>query len=684
MEFNPDDNDDDGWEDLPPITVESLSSSSSPAAAAAGMEENISTRVVVVAMEQRRPTPQPTATAAQTLAPATDTSPQQQQCRTTTTTMTYSSSSKRSIVSHPLEHIGSNCVWHLACQFVWNCDWEFRGALACLAIGCVCRCLLCSFYLYLYPRYSIVMSSIVLAIGVPWIVWNRAAIEHTVAKCWKDDTDHHSFWRDRIQWVEESLTSQQMRVLLVVVMYVIPTLLEMETYQFLVQLVGLSSTVSLAFLLCFSVVTQQRWCPLWLLNTGMYLLYGAALWVAFSQQQRRHLPVLASRFCLATAVLLYQRSGSSLSEVIQTALRLTVRDSLTRVGDTVQQDELLQLTMLRWIVDYWSTGTSQPTNRPSTTSSTRKRPTPQAPMEWDDLATMLQTTARQMNSEVQSLQSPSSSTEVQPEESVEVEVSTSSPPTESIIRPSQPQPIPNETTRPSHQASLPRPPLDDSSPMAGLQAMFAGMDIDESAKPTIQAYKNVVGAFPPRQKTALCISVLRRLPASLLSCCLLLLGRCSVVELMLLAPFVALENWRLLLWMRCCQEAAGEAVTWDIRGLRQVSDPMVLLLVDEHPSDSSLLGVWRNVQSSVSALEMSLTAARAVQTGGGRRLLRQYDFARELWCRSVPTRLDARSASFGPRTDALALHRNAHSILDPRYVHTGNGHERSRQCRTEQ
>jgi hypothetical protein len=148
------------------------------------------------------------------------------------------------------------------------------------------------------------------------------------------------------------------------------------------------------------------------------------------------------------------------------------------------------------------------------------------------------------------------------------------------------------------------------------------MDLDDRAKPAVMAYKQAVQSFPPSRETAILLSVARRCPALLALLWELVVSRAGTFSsAVILLPFVVVELIRCKRWSESCKRAATygnseEVGTNEALFLEKV-DPVVILLSGDQLSlhrPPTLLGVWMNVVSSVSALEMGLTAARCVQT----------------------------------------------------------------------
>jgi hypothetical protein len=552
--------------------------------------------------------------------------------------------STSSIVSHPMRHIAAHFVLHLWRE-TWATDATFRLSLACFVMGAVAQCAEWTFYYILYPEQLLWTLTILLGAGVPAFLHYKPRIERLVQHLQQAS----EFELGDI--LGRCVDTAQVRIFLGVWWFVVPALLELRTLQFLTNIIGRSLLAALAHVIfvggrcCHDVTLAYTADPslrgrIQLLASrqytqfGLYCLYGSALFLTLCYgAPKKHIPSLAARFLLSTGVILYQSSTTDPSQVVRRALRFTVRDALQHMGTCVQQDELLQLTMLRWIVDYWSSSSSTasstaqqaskqssntantaprpaseqkiiPTNKANASSSLQRRLRPsevlqfrQPELNWTDLCPMLQTTTNQITSEVDSLQHHSETT------------------ARSSVRDGG---KPNRRTQTSNatQASRDSDPTFDGS-VQSLQAMLSSMNLDEQAKPTVLAYKEIVNTFPPTSFVAVALGLFRRVPAIVLLVSTIMLGvlgfhhRPLAVVISLL-PFALLEAVRVMLWAEACH------IFDESNSGNQRADPMTILLLDDryHATEQlpTLLVVWRNVHASAGALEVSLTTARCVQT----------------------------------------------------------------------
>jgi len=167
-------------------------------------------------------------------------------------------------------------------------------------------------------------------------------------------------------------------------------------------------------------------------------------------------------------------------------------------------------------------------------------------------------------------------------------------------------------------------------PLMALKSMLLSLNVDERARPAVLAYKTAVKLFPPKKKTAVAMSIMRRCPA-LLAVTFHIFSVSDFTSLfissLILSPFLVIEYYRIIGWMDACQRYApiisdeiNEGQTendWIISGcLKNVNAMTILLSGDVHNAfrPPSLLLVWHNIVSSASALEVGLSTARCAET----------------------------------------------------------------------
>eukprot|EP00980_Cylindrotheca_fusiformis_P003774 scaffold834_cov123-Cylindrotheca_fusiformis.AAC.21 len=437
----------------------------------------------------------------------------------------------------------------------------------------------------------------------------------------------------------ERLDTKQLRKLGFVMMLV-PTALEMRTLSFLSEIHGEASgglrTLYVAVLGIFMLTTMlyqhkiHSVIPRDATYQGLITLYGSALMLAIWNTDIGRLPILAAPFLTATGTLLLTYQDDDMEwvpQLLRHSLRITLRDVLSSVSQKVSTDELLQLTILRWIADYWAStkdtsndssssapspppqpNKTKPTESsstaipsPATTSDIAMRPTspstrrsnarfkyPNHEVQWEDLLPMLSVAADHMSTEVQQLQSNS-----------------------------------NGNT----QLSNPQQNSENDA-IKNLKSMLLSLNVDERAKPAVRAYRQGVEKFPPTKRVAAILSIVRRCPAVLILLWHLVLGSSSRLSSFLtLFPFVVLEYCRIKHWMESCsamttmttteRRPAEGALAATFKRVLDDIDPMMILLSGDTFSlenPPTLLSVWQNITSSVSALEFGLTATRCAQT----------------------------------------------------------------------
>lgn len=295
-------------------------------------------------------------------------------------------------------------------------------------------------------------------------------------------------------------------------------------------------------------------------------------------------------------LLLAINDNEMVAHRVQRAVQCSVRDVLVNLKDTVQQDEMLQLAMLRWIADYWAAGagSTNPLEKRdvSNKSSSGMKPTLVQPesdtpaentLQWQDIRPMLVATADQMSVEVEALQ---------------------------------------QSNRSGHQRIN---PTDPNNPIQDLHSMFLSMDVDSHARPAVLAYQRMVESMPPSSRFAVFLSVIRRCPASCLFFIQLIFAmNANWTTSTLLIPFMALECIRVYSWAKQLLNQVGAPVSTafpnnpgKVFEALQELDPMVIVLSGDmylNIDPPTLLVVWRNIRESVNALLMSLTAVRCIQT----------------------------------------------------------------------
>lgn len=435
--------------------------------------------------------------------------------------------------------------------------------------------------------------------------------------------------------------------------------------------------------------------------------------------------LLAGPFLLASGALLVlsategEEGENLVMNLVRRVLRKTLGGILKELGEDVTEDEMLQLLMLRWIVDYWASPTSSETangagdpssrassqsnssasrtdgrsdsvhNAPTTaqnasrfntaTTSQVRRSQPR-PLGWEELSSMLSLTADQMYQEVDSHSR-------------------------------------NEGGRNQ------RDQTHKNQSMRSLQAMLLSFNGDERARPAVMSYKLAIEDIPPSRDIAICIAFFRRCPAFLSVIYLYLFDPVHATPCAtMLLPVILLEAMKLSEWMTACHrfeksktlsidapvlEEDGRNGYWFTNLLPDSMSPIEILLSEDYYSPyyrGTALRVWENIQTSVPALELGLTAMKCARTaqvatdltfdvislanfaaeikneglGGGIKLLVLDLFHFHLEKTSPSTQQDYRSnqrskyshAALNLVENGQILRRNVHEILDDGRKHS--------------
>ena len=284
--------------------------------------------------------------------------------------------------------------------------------------------------------------------------------------------------------------------------------------------------------------------------------------------------------------------GNFFLQILRSALRMSLFDMFQMIGDDIAEDEILQLNMLRWIVDLWA-GTDKDSQH-SSSSSNQTHQSYQA------------RSFQPVQHESESSTNRSASRTSQPHANINISQNYSAPrSSESTFdRNSSNQ----ETFRHSQERRLKLPSF---------------FHVDERAKPAIQSFKAAVASFPPSRNACIVLAVTKRCPAALLVICLHLfaLHNANCVTIILL-PMMLLEFMRVSEWRKACFSAFAadddkSALHTDMLTIPASMEHMQILLSGNTFSNfnpGSSLQLWTNVKSSVVALESSLTAVKCVNT----------------------------------------------------------------------
>ena len=424
------------------------------------------------------------------------------------------------------------------------------------------------------------------------------------------------------QWLDHLHPSQFRNI--IIASLLIPTWLELKTLGFLSAVIvelGWRSNLfvsGIMFSFLFFRTKFHHENPRENLKQGVLILYGLTLLLVVHNYRFGLVPKVGGPFCLSTGTLLLSLGAWTI--MTRHALRLTLRDILASVGRNVQHDEMLQLAMLRWLVDYWSNNPKETRSHQTTTtekvvqSSKIPRQIPAATstqsipstitkrgaetttgrtitseldheIQWDEMWTMLLITTEQMGGE-----------------------------------------IPCSESKSPMQFSPSNSGGEGNHSLRNLNTMLASMDVDLHAKPAVNAYKKMVWSIPPPPHVALAVSILRRCPAAIILSWRYLSGSSlALPSTLVLLPFVITEAFRILAWIDSSlgivqPEGSESDIILLVQNVVSVStemDAMTILLRGDnysHCRPPALLQVWLNMQSSVHALENGLIAARCAQT----------------------------------------------------------------------
>jgi len=546
------------------------------------------------------------------------------------------------LVDRPLDYFWQRCLINLLRQ-MWTLEIRIQIGILMLATGLFMRILLWSTWYLLYPRFAI-LSSVFLA-----------------SFFYLDPLDMHDQIKGTWNMIEALFSPSEIQIIqgidahklrrLSLVLFVIPSILEIRTLSFLSRInAGLVltnadgaqrwSTISLycynfgvaGFILSVMLFLRRRrrMRPCDVSYHGLLTLYGFSLLVALCSSgvhNARQIPALAAPFLTATATLLLMYKDDSyewLSRITRQAFRLSLRDVLAMVSESVTDDDMLQLAILRWICDFWA---SQSEKGPNSPASGRTSFQSGSKQEHDESVSTSETTNQSSSNAVVPFQHNSVRwEELQPMLNIEIDhMETEIDALRTETAHSSRDDYAGQGQNPSRPTTVMNPQNDH--PLTGLKEMLLEFDVDERAQPAVLAFRRAVESFPPKKKTAVTISILRRCPALLtIMMHTLFLSDLQSVFLtsLVLLPFVLVEYYRISEWIETCQrvkstssesiEREEEQNDWRIPSSLRRIDTMTILLSGDAIRPPSLLIVWFNIVSSVSALEVGLSTARCVET----------------------------------------------------------------------
>lgn len=554
------------------------------------------------------------------------------------------------LVDRPLDYFWQRCLINFIRQ-IWALEFRIQLAIPMLATGMSLKLMLWSTWCLFHPRVAILS---VIFLG-SLLYLDPFDMNNQIKGTWKTIEVLLNPSSSRQLQAGEGIDTEKIRSLSFILL-MIPTMLEIRTFSFLSRINaeltanGEDNGWTTASMYCYNVgiavclssvmvflrrARGMRPCDI--SHRGLLILYGFSLLTAIISYESyksniREMAVLAAPFLTATATLLLVYEDDSyewLSRITRQTFRLSLRDVFSLVSERVTEDDMLQLAILRWICDFWAsspestmpetktgaensvpTADSRPSFQSQSTTEQQQHPISETKqpaensseevsfkhnnIQWQELQAMLNIEIDHMETEIDALRTET----------------TNCSPGNEINHSAQ-----------NHES-------DDS--LMGLKSMLLSFDVDERAQPAVSAFRKAVESFPPKKKTAVAISILRRCPALLTTMlhALFLNDMNSLfVTGLILCPFIVIEYYRIAEWMETCQQIESVSINeteeeqrqndWGVpSSLNNVDTMTILLSGDGHAAfrPPSLLIVWFNVVSSVSALEVGLSAARCVET----------------------------------------------------------------------
>eukprot|EP00977_Amphora_coffeiformis_P001098 scaffold227_cov165-Amphora_coffeaeformis.AAC.11 len=318
------------------------------------------------------------------------------------------------LVDHPMQLFWTRFALHFARE-LWQLDLHLRFAMILITSGYIINGVLSSYYYSSYfwsPRWILLA---VLLVG-PWVYF----VERTTFPQQLQAGLETVLSPEHLVRALAAVEPSTMRTICLGLLFV-PTLFEAKNLVFLSHIKAeagwslYNAAIALSiFALQYILWTNLRLSPKECSQKAVIFLYGSALLVSLGRTDLRRLPWLAGPFSVSTGVLLWTgHEQDVLARVLRQALRRTVQDVVQHVGTTVHQNEVLQLALLRWLTDYWTTSddnkemsdrtssdtparTSCDTSAPHATSTPSAQQTahhpPQQDLNWQDVFPMLTVT----------------------------------------------------------------------------------------------------------------------------------------------------------------------------------------------------------------------------------------------------------------------------------------------------
>ncbi len=305
--------------------------------------------------------------------------------------------------------------------------------------------------------------------------------------------------------------------------------------------------------------------------------------------------------------------------IIRRALRLSLFEVFQLMGEDIAEDEILQLNILRWMIDLWAGSSTESCSSHFFSSFQANE---------NDIGIRNERTFESMNHQSQSISTPSTSG-TSPNISSSGSTSRSTNQSQANVDQNSHYNTAgrgNESSSFTGHASSEPSPYNSSANVNGLK-LPSFIQVDERAKPAVQSYKEAVASFPPTRNACIVLAIVQRCPATLLLVCLHLFAthHANCVTIILL-PMIILEYMRISGWKSACYSALKDyddggnddaPLCSDLLALPKSMEPMHILLSGDDYSRSnqgSSLQIWSNVQGSVIALEKGLTAVKCVNT----------------------------------------------------------------------
>lgn len=577
------------------------------------------------------------------------------------------------LVDHPIDYFWKRCLVNLLRQ-IWTLDIQVRVGILLLVTGLSARILIWSTWYLLYPRFAILSSILVASLVYldPFDIQDQIKFAFNFISVLLAPANTSLEQQQKIM-TTDSIDTHQLRRLSFI-LFMIPTLLEIRTFSFLsrinVELREFESSGSdgswspvvyvvgvalFTFGLMMFLLKVRRMKPSDVSHRGLLVLYGSSLLLTTyslgtNNDAMRRIPFLAAPFLTASATLLLSYHDDRmewLSRIIRHTFRFSLRDVFSSVSERVTENEMLQLAILRWICDFWASNPSFKSTRPESDSEesapsndipTRKKPqesssgassnnhppssesTKPLPnvtdqIRWEELQPMLNVEIGHMEIEIDAFRHQNNQRSCSRVDLDEKQSNSSNTVQSSSTL--------GTSNYEKHEQ------CHGTNSLTGLKSMLLSFNVDERAQPAVVAYRRAVGSIPPKKKTAVAVSIIRRCPA-FLTVILHVLFVNSVASILLstivLSPFLVIEYYRIIRWTEACQRFAPtksideeqiQDNDWRIpTGLRNL-DTMTILLSEDGLNafrPPSLLLVWRNVTSSVAALEVGLSTARCAET----------------------------------------------------------------------